>query len=937
MPWMSVAATETAEDISSVEAVQDEAQSFQNGYFDLEDGTLEEDKYPVVSLFSVRPETAGEEQLPAAYRSDQVSVNDVTVNYLPQGFRHQGAYGTCWAFSALGACEASLIRKGIATRDVDLSERHLAYYFYNKGNVSDPKGGTYGDYNEVYPSNVNYLSRGNNSLYSMWHLASWCGPVSEDIAPYSGLGSNADTDQNGLLGQENSTQMAYGSDACHVQNVYQVALGDMNTRIEQKADVKKLIMEYGALGISYYAATNNDPEELEKYDSVENNSFYNYETTDTNHAVQVVGWDDNFPAESFVKAAPGDGAWLIKNSWGNEGNYMAQSGYFWLSYYDWSVNYDETEKTMPYAFVFDAEAADNYDHIYQYDGESGNGRVSFSASEKVANRFTAGDGNGTWEVLRAVGIGVAQSHVSGTVEIYKNLTDPSKSPVSGEKVYSEGFSLEYPGYHTIKLDEEILLPDGCEFSVVFSFDAETEVYISRDMQGSFVTFYTYGNPGSSFIQWSGGNWSDLVSDNVVKNGDVPVEVVARIKAYTDTLETSEEQELEIGKTQITLEEGSSEQISASASESVTLTWNSQNAAIATVTPLSGNQARITAVAPGETIITVSDGIDTKQCKVTVTKKAESGSDDSEEEPGGGSTEAGDEFEDDDIYEEEDDIYEEDDGEDVVPAVLTKLSLNKTKATLVDGKKLQLEATPTYSGSNVTDWMVYWKSSDSSVAKVTDYGKVTAVNPGKATITVYNGNIKASCVITVKPAKTTLSSVSLTSTGKAKLKWKKNSGVTGYEIYRATSETGKYKKVKTISKASTVTATLASYTGSKPYYYKIRAYKTISGKKVYGDYSAVKTCGPAKVSSVKASAKSGKKIKLTWKKTYNASGYEIYRATSKKGKYKKIKTITKAKTVSYTNKSLKKGKKYYYKIRAYRLIKGKKVYGSYSSVVSAKAK
>ena len=69
----------------------------------------------------------------------------------------------------------------------------------------------------------------------------------------------------------------------------------------------------------------------------------------------------------------------------------------------------------------------------------------------------------------------------------------------------------------------------------------------------------------------------------------------------------------------------------------------------------------------------------------------------------------------------------------------------------------------------------------------------------------------------------------------------------------------------------------------------------------------------------------------------ATGYEIYRAASKKGTYKKIKTISKASTVKYSNTKLKKKATYYYKIRAYKKISGGKVYSTYSTIKSVKVK
>lgn len=95
--------------------------------------------------------------------------------------------------------------------------------------------------------------------------------------------------------------------------------------------------------------------------------------------------------------------------------------------------------------------------------------------------------------------------------------------------------------------------------------------------------------------------------------------------------------------------------------------------------------------------------------------------------------------------------------------------------------------------------------------------------------------------------------------------------------------------------------------------------------------------PVKVSlsKPKISLKRGKKYAvIKYKKVKNAHGYEIYRSTKKKSGYKKI---TDTKKTSYKNKKLKSKKKYYYKVRAYRIVNGKKYYSSYSSVKSVKVK
>ena len=125
--------------------------------------------------------------------------------------------------------------------------------------------------------------------------------------------------------------------------------------------------------------------------------------------------------------------------------------------------------------------------------------------------------------------------------------------------------------------------------------------------------------------------------------------------------------------------------------------------------------------------------------------------------------------------------------------------------------------------------------------------------------------------------------------------------------------------------------------SKYYYFneygKLQKNKTItlSGVKCTFDKNGVMTSPKvAKPKSFKVTAKSKKKNVISWDKVSNASGYIVYRSTSKSGTYTAIKTITKGSTKSYTDTGVTSKKKYYYKVRAYRKIAGTKVKGSYTS-------
>ncbi|WP_066392192.1 fibronectin type III domain-containing protein [Neobacillus mesonae] len=182
------------------------------------------------------------------------------------------------------------------------------------------------------------------------------------------------------------------------------------------------------------------------------------------------------------------------------------------------------------------------------------------------------------------------------------------------------------------------------------------------------------------------------------------------------------------------------------------------------------------------------------------------------------------------------------------------------------------------------------------------------------------------------------SVKATSAGytAAKVSWGKVSGAQYYQVYRATSKTGTYSYVATAS-GSASSYTNTRLTTGRTYYYKVRAYRNVNSTRVYSPYSAVVSAKPvlAAPTGVKASRVSTTSTKVSWGKVTEASGYEVLRATSSKGSYTKMATVSSS-TLSYTNKRLTKGKTYYYKVRAYKTVSGKKIYSGYSSYVYRKA-
>lgn len=171
--------------------------------------------------------------------------------------------------------------------------------------------------------------------------------------------------------------------------------------------------------------------------------------------------------------------------------------------------------------------------------------------------------------------------------------------------------------------------------------------------------------------------------------------------------------------------------------------------------------------------------------------------------------------------------------------------------------------------------------------------------------------------------------------KVNLTWTKVSGASGYVVTRATSKKGTYKRIAVIKKASANTYTDKKVKTGQKYYYKVRAYKKITEGTFYGAYSAPAGATPALTKVKTVTVKPAKKqAALKWTRVKGATGYVLYQASSKKGTFKKVKTV---KGASYTVKKLKTGKKYYYKVRAYKKVGGKRAYGPWSKAVSAKIK
>ena len=172
-----------------------------------------------------------------------------------------------------------------------------------------------------------------------------------------------------------------------------------------------------------------------------------------------------------------------------------------------------------------------------------------------------------------------------------------------------------------------------------------------------------------------------------------------------------------------------------------------------------------------------------------------------------------------------------------------------------------------------------------------------------------------------------------------LKWDKVEGATGYRVYKYNPTTKKYAFLKQVAGSDNCTYTDTGLTAGTNYRYRVRAYVTIGGIKNYGAYSTkLKTYTKFKKVSLTAKAgnKGSKKAILKWKKISGVTGYRVYMKKGT-GKFTKIKEIKGSTKVSYTKTKLSAGKTYYFKVRAFKTVDGKNIYGTYSTIKTVIAK
>ena len=379
----------------------------------------------------------------------------------------QQSSGNCWAFAAIASLESCILKASNQTFIFSVENmKNLAEMYSAYGWKMETNGGGYDE-------------------MPMGYLTSWLGPVNATLDAYDDM----------------STLSPVLESEIHVQNIYVLPT---RTSYTDNDAIKEAILKYGGVYASYY--------HVSKYYNSNTYGYYCSDSTGGNHAICVVGWDDNYSKNNFNYQPSGDGAFIVKNSWGSN---WGDNGYFYISYYD-KVLFKVGKDNQAFTYILNDTV--RYTKNYQYDVA---GRTDFLVNGKntiwYQNNYNA-TGN---EVIAAVST-YFNTTVDYELSVYVN--DILKTTQNGTQ--------ENGGYYTIPLNEYVPVSIGDTFKIVVKLSNPKTGYAVVPISEQVSTTRVYYTPGVSYFSLDGTTWTDLYNYTYSGYSHTYNSQVACLKAFT---------------------------------------------------------------------------------------------------------------------------------------------------------------------------------------------------------------------------------------------------------------------------------------------------------------------------------------------------------------------------------------------------------------------
>lgn len=405
--------------------------------------------------------------------------------------KNQQSSGLCWAFAATSAVDAA--RAKAYGNPVEGSPAHFGYFFYHR--TGDKLGLTNDDYNTLLSSEENWASSGGNGWFAMMSIINRDGLASTGVAPFpasfsSEEGVNAGYSFSNSIAHEIST-VADSVEAVHKKTGESAS--DFRNRIKQ------LIVDCGAAATSLRIVQASPEMNYKTY------SHFYKGTSGTNHAVTLVGWDDNYSRLNFnsQQRPTNNGAWIVMNSWGKNWGY---DNIFYVSYEDTAINSGGV-------FGYKARKVQDDELLYQYDGTgSCDGYELLSTGDKMANVFKSPSN----QDIQVKKVGVYHN-TNGTgnyrAYLYSGITDAAH-PETGTLLATQDISFSTTGFKFVDFNNKTkyLIEKDTLFSVVIEARKSEYAGVDENDSYSWISFHNTTAPNESFYKSSGrSSWTDYNS------------------------------------------------------------------------------------------------------------------------------------------------------------------------------------------------------------------------------------------------------------------------------------------------------------------------------------------------------------------------------------------------------------------------------------------
>lgn len=361
--------------------------------------------------------------------------------------KDQGPAGTCWAFATCSSMESCLLPE----EEWNFSENNMK----NLLAESCPEG-----YDRSFDG-------GGNQWMSAAYLARWSGPVREQDDPYDPLEGNC----RGFAAKK------------HLKKVIFIPPRKSPT---DNTNIKTAIMNYGAV----FSAMAYD----DTYYNEQTAAYYATEGF-PNHAVTLAGWDDNYSRKKFKSNPPGNGAFIVKNSWGKS---WGDEGYFYISYYDLWIGIEN-------ALFNKSEPPKSSQIILQYDPLGWIASYGFQSDTAwMANIFEA-------DTRMAVGgFSLYTASPSSSYAVYLYTDVKAGKPRSGKLAKTIKGTIDEPSYYTRSFSNPITISKEEKFSIVVKLTTPGYNYpIPCEIRMEGISSKAKSNPGQGFISDNGRRWYDI--------------------------------------------------------------------------------------------------------------------------------------------------------------------------------------------------------------------------------------------------------------------------------------------------------------------------------------------------------------------------------------------------------------------------------------------